>query len=214
MKQKILVIDDSDVDRLVLTKVLEKKGFDVVSLASGENCLQVIGNENPQLVLLDILMPVLHGNQILRQLREKYSTIQLPIIMITAKSDSTDIIESLSLGANDYIVKPVDFEIATMRIRTHLKISSLSCEMQRMKEIETINAMITTCNHEINNPLSIALGTIQSLIKNYPHDDRIQKIEGALWRIADIVKRMSCTASQNNATYEKYTDTVKMIKLK
>jgi DNA-binding response OmpR family regulator len=211
---KIFIVDDSDIDRQLLMQVLQKKNFDVVVFNSGVQCLEQLKNEVPQLVLLDAMMPEMHGNEVLHSIREKYTRIQLPVIMITAKSDASDIVESLCLGANDYITKPVDFDVALMRIMTHLQISNLSKEMSRLEQIAALNAMVLTYNHEINNPLAIAIGNLTacSNIKSYEREN-YDRVESALWRIAEIIKKIEEISINENPELSDYSTSAKIFKL-
>ncbi len=81
-----------------MTLILEKHGFEVASLAEGRLCIETIGQEKPELVLLDIMLPDIDGRDLLKSIRERHSQIQLPVIMITAKDDPADVIEALRLG--------------------------------------------------------------------------------------------------------------------
>jgi len=214
MKNKtILIVDDSDFERETLAKVLAKKGgFTIIQASEGNACLELIQSNKIDLILMDIMMPGVHGNQILLQIRKQFNPIELPIIMITAKTESSDIIECLQNGANDYITKPVNFEVALSRISTHLKLADTSREMSRLKEIESSNALITTYNHEINNPLTIALGCLdESILKK---EGSIEKLKTALWRIAEIVKKIALVSEAKEIEFEEYTDSTQMLKLK
>ncbi len=119
---KILIIDDNQVDRKLMRLMLENGGFQVVELSSGESCIETIEAENPNLVLLDILMPDMSGNEVLRMIRENLSESEIPVIMVTAKSDTSDVVASLKLGASDYLIKPFQFDVAIKMIRAHLGI--------------------------------------------------------------------------------------------
>lgn len=208
----IMVVDDSEVDRGTLSSVLKKYNYNVVLCEGGEECVQSVAKSKPDVILLDTVMPVMDGNEVLRQLRAKYNAIELPILMVTIKSGSSDIIKSLSLGANDYITKPVDFDVAMMRVNTQLKISELSQSLSKLKELEAVNAMIATYNHEINNPLSVALGALRRLEGFGPAED-YEKIERALWRITSIVKAIKDVAKKGQLEFNAYTDKSKIIKI-
>ena len=212
-KAKVLIIDDSEVDRKLFSQVLSKKGFTVIDKSSGKDILKIIAAEKPDILLLDVLLPDSTGNEMLHIIREKYTSIQLPIIMVTSKADSSDILESLFLGANDYIIKPIDFEVSLMRIYTQLKIVNLSKEMARLKEIETINAMIVTYNHELNNPLSIALGTMKKLLKSHTNDETFTRLENSLWRMVDIIKKIEQVKMDGEINYQSYNESTKHLKL-
>ena len=83
-------------------------------------CWTVLSRMGPDLVLLDIEMPIISGLDALKAIREVYSPIEMPVIMVTAKDQSEDMVKALSLGANDYLTKPIDFPVALARIGTQL----------------------------------------------------------------------------------------------
>jgi diguanylate cyclase (GGDEF)-like protein/PAS domain S-box-containing protein len=115
---RILIVDDNEMNRDMLARRLERKGY-AIQVAEGAQCLlERIREEAVDLVLLDVEMPGISGLDALQSLRGCYSPIQLPIIMVTAKDQSEDIVRALDLGANDYLTKPIDFPVALARIRT------------------------------------------------------------------------------------------------
>ena len=116
----ILVVDDSEFNRDALSRRLSQKGFVVEVAVDGAGALECVANGALDLVLLDVEMPGMSGLEVLSRLRESRSQTELPVIMVTARAQSNDIVEALSLGANDYITKPIDFPVALARIRTHL----------------------------------------------------------------------------------------------
>jgi diguanylate cyclase (GGDEF)-like protein/PAS domain S-box-containing protein len=116
----LLVVDDNEMNRDMLSRRLERKGYVVTVVEDGKRALETIEQHKVDLVLLDIEMPGISGLEVLRILRESYSPIQLPVIMVTAKNQSDNIVEALGLGANDYVTKPVDFPVALARVRTQL----------------------------------------------------------------------------------------------
>jgi CheY-like chemotaxis protein len=118
----ILVVDDLPANRDLMTRRLERSGFHVVSAASGPEALETLRRQPVDLVLLDIMMPGMTGLDVLKTVRLTRSPASLPVVMVTAKTDSEDVVEALSLGANDYVTKPVDYPVALARIHTHLGI--------------------------------------------------------------------------------------------
>jgi diguanylate cyclase (GGDEF)-like protein len=115
-KTRILVVDDVADNRDILVRRLVRRGFEAVEADGGHAALALMLAENFDVVLLDIMMPDLSGNEVLRRIRETKSDTELPVIMVSAKSQSEDVVESLSLGANDYVTKPIDFSVALARI--------------------------------------------------------------------------------------------------
>jgi len=120
-KPKIVVIED-EVDILeVINYNLSKEGFDVCSALDGEEGLGLIKKEVPDLVLLDLMLPGLDGIEICRKLKTDYSTRSIPIIMVTAKGEESDIVLGLGMGADDYMVKPFRPRELMARIRSVLR---------------------------------------------------------------------------------------------
>jgi CheY-like chemotaxis protein len=118
----LLVVDDLAANRELMTRRLERSGFRVLTAEDGpESLVMLRRRQDVDMVLLDIMMPGMTGLDVLRELRKTRSAVSLPVIMVTAKTDSEDVVEALSLGANDYVTKPVDFPVALARIRAHLR---------------------------------------------------------------------------------------------
>ncbi len=118
--ERLLVVDDNEMNRDMLARRLARKGYEVVVAGDAYDLQGLIKKTEFDLVLLDIEMPGVSGLDALAAIRKTYSPIQLPVIMVTARSHSEDIVNGLQLGANDYITKPVDFPVALARIHTQL----------------------------------------------------------------------------------------------
>src|SRR2546426_252907 len=117
---RLLIVDDNEMNRDMLARRLLRKGY-VVGLAENAKELpERVKQDGVDLVLLDIEMPEISGLDALQKLRERYSAAELPIIMVTAKAQSDDVVRALDLGANDYLTKPIDFPVAVARIGTQL----------------------------------------------------------------------------------------------
>jgi PleD family two-component response regulator len=117
---KILVVDDEDHIRRILKFQLEKHGFKVILAENGEVALELIRRESPDLVILDLMMPKIDGFETCRRIRKNFQTAQIPIIMLTAKSELPDKIKGLQDGANDYLIKPYSNEELLLRVRNVL----------------------------------------------------------------------------------------------
>jgi diguanylate cyclase (GGDEF)-like protein len=113
---RVLVVDDVADNRDILVRRLSRRGFEAIEASGGRQALELMRQQNFDIVLLDIMMPDMSGNEVLREIRLTKSDIELPVIMVSAKSQSEDVVESLSLGANDYVTKPIDFSVALARI--------------------------------------------------------------------------------------------------
>ncbi|MDH4063620.1 MAG: EAL domain-containing protein [Acidobacteriota bacterium] len=116
----LLVVDDDSVNRDLLSRRLLRRGYAVEGVASGTECLAHLASARVAMVLLDVQMPDMSGFEVLRAIRSTPALARIPVLMVTAKNDSEDVVTALELGADDYITKPVDFPIAFARIRTQL----------------------------------------------------------------------------------------------
>jgi two-component system, OmpR family, alkaline phosphatase synthesis response regulator PhoP len=118
MNEKILIVDDQKKMVKMLKTCLEKEGYSTVEAYDGEEALEQFRLEQPDLVLLDVMMPRLDGLEFCRRVREKAKT---PIIIISAKSEETDKLVGLDLGADDYITKPFSLREMVARVRSLLR---------------------------------------------------------------------------------------------
>ncbi len=146
-KPKIVVIED-EVDILeVINYNLSKEGFDVYSALDGEEGLALIKKEIPNLVLLDLMLPGLDGIEICRKLKTDYSTRSIPIIMVTAKGEESDIVLGLGMGADDYMVKPFRPRELMARIRSVLRRGDF---IEEGEGLVSINELVIDINrHEV-----------------------------------------------------------------
>ena len=146
-KPKIVVIED-EVDILeVINYNLSKEGFDVCSALDGEEGLALIKKEVPDLVLLDLMLPGLDGIEICRKLKTDYSTRSIPIIMVTAKGEESDIVLGLGMGADDYMVKPFRPRELMARIRSVLRRGDFIEEGEGVVSIDEL--VIDINRHEV-----------------------------------------------------------------
>jgi len=116
----LLVVDDDDT-RESLAELLRDEGYAVSTARDGAQALEVLDGQTPDLVLLDIVMPRTTGLELLSTLRQRFSPAELPVIMMSAKDQSTDVVAALGEGANDYITKPLDLPIVLARVRAQLR---------------------------------------------------------------------------------------------
>src|SRR5215475_2805855 len=119
-KPQLLVVDDIGDNRSILKRRFESRGFDVTEAESGLVAIDLIEQKAFDLVLLDVMMPGIDGMETLKRIRSQKSVSALPVIMVTAKSESVNVVDALELGANDYVTKPVDFAVALARVNTQI----------------------------------------------------------------------------------------------
>ncbi len=116
----LLVVDDNEANRDALSRRLRQHGYGATTAADGLEALALLPQSNFDLVLLDVEMPGLSGFDVLKELRGTYTRTKLPVIMVTARTAGEDVVAALNIGANDYLTKPIDFQVALARIETHL----------------------------------------------------------------------------------------------
>ena len=144
-KEKILVVDDEKNICDLLRMYLEKEGFAVVMAHNGLDAVKTFASENPDLVLLDIMLPGLDGWQVCREIRK---TSEKPIIMLTAKDEVFDKVLGLELGADDYVTKPFDTKEIIARIKAVLRRTSAVKETD-IKEVKYDKLSVNLTNYEL-----------------------------------------------------------------
>jgi len=139
MKEKILIVEDEKDIVKMLDYNLKKEGFRVISCGDGEDALDLAVRERPDLVVLDLMLPVIDGLEVCRQLKKDDKTASLPIIMLTAKAQEADKVAGLELGADDYVTKPFSPRELTARIKAVLRRAK---EKEKTPEIIKIGKLI------------------------------------------------------------------------
>jgi DNA-binding response OmpR family regulator len=129
-KPDILIVDDTLENLQVLTGLLQSRGYKVRPVRSGRLALQAVRSQAPDLVLLDIKMPEMDGFEVCRQLKADSQLAELPVIFLSALSDTTDKVEAFRVGGVDYITKPFQIEEVEARVETHLRLKRLQQELE------------------------------------------------------------------------------------
>ena len=142
---KILVVDDDQNICELLRLYIEKEGFEVRIANDGRKALEIFEEQNPDLIMLDIMLPELDGWQVCREIRKKS---QCPIIMLTAKGEVFDKVLGLELGADDYVVKPFETKEVVARIKAVLRRYGSNAEEQ-IKEVRYDKLSINLTNYEL-----------------------------------------------------------------
>lgn len=215
-KPNILIVDDDVVHTVAFSSRLQRRGFDTHHIPDGKTLIELLSKNQFNLVLLDIDMPGLNGFELLKLVRKTYPAGVLPVIMLTSSNSSQNIQEAFLCGANDYIHKPVNLDAAVARIYGQLSAVELSRLHLESEKINTMNAMITTYHHEINNPLAIAIATLDALIQAQPNaipEESIQRMRRAFSRILEILAAMK-NNQQTVVRFDKYSADSKMINFK
>lgn len=215
---KILAIDDTPYNLDILKNGLEDEGFDMVTAQSGREGLALLDQELPDLVLLDIGMPEMDGHQVLQQIRLSDEHAELPVIILTANTEDSNLARCLESGANDYVTKPFSFTALVARInnvlRTQKDTIQLSRDVEKLRDLAYRDEMTGLLNRRAffdranaefemakssKEPLSVAILDIdhfKSINDEYGHPkgDEVLKAFGKLLkgslRLHDIVGRI------------------------
>jgi len=159
-KEKILVVDDEKDIVELLRYNLEKEGYKISSAFSGEECLEYIKIKFPDLILLDLMLPEIDGLDVCKILRSNSRTSNIPIIMLTAKGEETDIVLGLELGADDYIAKPFKIRELLARVKAVLRRTknNISPPLKEKEIIKFNDLVIDSIKHQVtlkNQPLNL-----------------------------------------------------------
>jgi DNA-binding response OmpR family regulator len=129
---RLLIVDDVATNRDLMARRFGAKGFDIVQAESGREALFLIEAQPFDTVLLDVMMPDMDGLEVLSRIRAKFAPAALPVIMVTAMTQSSDVVRALNLGANDYLTKPMDFAIAHARVSTQVARKQAEDTLERL----------------------------------------------------------------------------------
>ncbi len=193
----ILVIDDSSTNLEVLSNYFKQYGYTIVAKTSGEKALKALESTTPDLILLDIVMPGIDGFEICRRLKEHDGTKDIPVIFMTALTNTPDKVKGFELGAVDYITKPFQREEVLIRVKTHLTLQALKKSLQVKNQILQVSlererkmmedlqvSLSLSLPHELRTPLTVLLG-FSSFLTNpatLPAPDKIIQYGNAIYK--------------------------------
>ncbi len=168
----LLVVDDNPENRDMLTRRLRRRGYEVGEAENGVQALELAAGREFDVVLLDVMMPVMDGLETLRRLRRTRSVAELPVIMTTAKGESEDVVQALTLGANDYVTKPINHPVALARIETQLSLRRAVQEIRRLegdlaarnRDLEAANGRLSASNARMKRDLEAAARIQQAFL--------------------------------------------------
>ena len=166
-EQAILIVDDNPTNVEVLLDYLSDSGLKVLVAEDGQSALEQVEYLKPDLILLDVMMPSVDGFETCRRLKENEETKDIPVIFMTSLADTLNKVKGFTVGAVDYVTKPVQHEEMLARVTTHLTLRRLQQQLQaqnlrlqqeiaeRQKLIEELDAFAHTVAHDLQNPLTI-----------------------------------------------------------
>ena len=216
--KRILVIDDLPENVFMLQDRLEHEGYKVLTAYNGKSGIEKAQNELPDLILLDVMMPDINGFEVCKTLVNDSRTSDIPIILVTAKTDAEDIKEGLESGAYDYIKKPINKIELLARVKSELKLSDANKLLVEVEKRNTFFATVVTANHKIKQPLTL-ISLSSAAIKRELKKDEISKdtVLGKIKYIDLAITEITAVLDQLNKIKEpvlsNYTKTIKMVKV-
>lgn len=193
----ILVVDDELINVQVLTNYLALQNYAIAQAFDGFEALEALEETKPDLILLDVMMPKLSGYEVCKKIRERYPAHELPIILLTAKDQSTDLLAGFEAGANDYLTKPFDKNELLVRVKTHLRLAKINIaygrfvphEFLRFLEKESIEDV--HLGDQIQREMSILFSDIRSftsLSEGMTPQESFNFLNAYLGRVSPVIR--------------------------
>lgn len=216
--KKILVIDDHPDNVFLLQDRLEHEGFEVITAYNGPQGIEKAREEMPDLVLLDVMMPGMSGFEVCKRITGFETTKNIPVILVTALTESENLREGFHAGAFDYIKKPFNKVELIARINSALRFSEAGKLILEIEKLKIFAATVVTANHEIKQPLTlINLSTAamkRELAKEEISREAILKRIGFIEKAAkDIIVVLEKLSSIKKPVFTDYVNNLKMIDL-
>jgi two-component system, sensor histidine kinase and response regulator len=205
-QETLLIVDDAPENLKLLCAYLRSYGYNVLLAEDGEAALKQANEIKPDLILLDVVMPVMDGFETCQRLKENEQTRAIPVIFMTALVNTADKVKGFDLGAVDHITKPLQPEEVLARVTTHLTIQNLQKSLQqqiieRDKLIAELDTFAHTVAHDLKNPLGLITGYISLLRDNWAtiSADKIQEFLQTIaqtgYKMSNIIEELLLLAS-------------------
>lgn len=186
MKPKILIVDDTERSRVLLSDSMEAEGYETETASNGREALLKVETFRPDLILLDVMMPLMDGYETCRRLKSNEATRYIPVLMLTARGELEDKVMGLEVGAEDYIVKPFSIVEVGARVKSFLRMRALQAKLVETEKLAALGEMVNGIAHEIRNPLTSIGGIARRLRNSETHPEHQHYADVIL----NAVKRM------------------------
>ena len=187
---KILIVDDTVDTVELLTKRLRAEGYDTEQAYDGQECLDKVEPYQPDLIILDVMMPKVDGFEACRRIKKNESTKHIPILMLTAKSEIPDKVKGLDTGADSYLTKPFNYKELSANIRSLLTKKNATEKRAEKEKFIALDQMVDEVSHEIRNPLVSIGGFARRIRNNLSEDDQNRKYLDIILQNVTTLERM------------------------
>jgi len=211
-KQTILIIEDTQDLVDLLVRRFEESYLITYALMGTDGMIKARALR-PDMILLDVNLPDMSGFDVLKKLKADPDTVEIPVLLMTAMSDTESIVTGFDMGAEDYLVKPFNFVELSARVKAHLTIRRLQKSLMDMERLKTLQQLSISFSHEINNPLT-AISLFAHVLKNkVPKecDECHQSIDGIISEVGRISEKVKKMSEATKAATVDYSPGVKMI---
>lgn len=211
---KILVVDDQPDNVFLLEDRLNKEGFNVIKAYDGISAIDKVKKENPDLILLDVMMPKMDGFEVCKLLSSNDKTRLTPIIMVTALNSTSDIEKGFEAGAFDYIKKPFNRVELLARIKAALRFNETNKLYLELEKINTFSSTVKKTNHEIKQPLTLINLSVTALKREldsvvFDKNSAVKRIEFIESAVKDILNVMSSMLNIKEPEVKEFLDNLK-----
>ncbi|MDP4172817.1 MAG: response regulator [Bacteroidota bacterium] len=216
-KDRILIVEDEEDTRFILERLLSKNDYEAKSARNGSEALEIIEQYQPKVIIADWTMPVMDGLELCNLVKknEKYKLIYF--ILLTARASLKDRVMGLDIGADDFLVKPVENQELLARIRSGIRIHNLQNELRSIEHNKALVEMACTIGHQINNPLSSLIMSVKTLQEELD-SSKAKKVEDDFYIINESIERIKkfvqALVNLENPEIVNYTSDSKMIRIK
>ncbi len=214
-KDKILIVEDERDTRFILDKLLTKNNFEVLAVNNGKEALKALETYTPKVILADWTMPVMDGLELCNQVKSDERFKTLYFIILTARTSLRDRVTGLDVGADDFLMKPIENQELVARIRSGIRIYNLQRELKTIEHSKAVVELACSIGHNINNPLSslkLAVSDLKDIVaakNNNQTEEDFQIIQQSIERIQTFVQQL---IHLENPQIINYSDNSKMIK--
>lgn len=208
----LLLAEDEPMSQDVLSRRLGAQGYNVVSVRDGVECLEWLNRNRADLVLMDISMPRMGGIECLREIRTRYSCDSLPVIVVSAMVDSDDVVAGIEAGANDYVVKPINFRVLLARIHACLRLKSTVTMLVEAERQRVMVEALSRSAERLAAPLGVTIDTLERVMKRTVGDDKTQQdLHQTVECLDEVIEVLQQIKHAGQATNMPYTERLKMI---